>query len=256
MSGKRIVGVLGGMGPLATVDLYRKIIEATPARRDQDHLHVIIDADPEVPDRTEALLRGGQDPTPWLLAGAKRLAAAGADFIVVPCNTAHAFLPRVQPHVAIPLLSMIDETAAMAASIAPDATIGILATEGTIAAGLYQAAFTAKGLRPLVPSAEGQRHVSAAIAAVKAGETGRATTEVLLIAARELIEQDAGALVAACTELPLVLHQSDLPISTSLIDPTDVLARAAVRTALGAVSSAQRSSPLFMQGAASYADRT
>src|SRR4051794_22121593 len=99
------------MGPLATVDLYRKIIEETPATRDQDHLHVIIEGNPAVPDRSEALLHGGEDPTPLLLAGAMRLEGAGADFIVVPCNTAHAFLPRIAPELTIPLISMIDETA-------------------------------------------------------------------------------------------------------------------------------------------------
>src|SRR5690606_23023618 len=102
METKPIVGILGGMGPLATADLYRKIIEVTPATRDQDHLHVIIDADPTVPDRTQALLHGAEDPTPWLVAGARRLESAGASFIVIPCNTAHAFLDRLLPEISVP----------------------------------------------------------------------------------------------------------------------------------------------------------
>src|SRR5204862_453702 len=109
----RIVGILGGMGPLATADLYRKIILATPAGRDQDHLHVIIDADPSVPDRSAALRGEAPDPTPWLLRGARRLEAAGAAFIAVPCNTAHAFLPALRPQLAIPILATIEEFAAL-----------------------------------------------------------------------------------------------------------------------------------------------
>ncbi|HET7037665.1 MAG TPA: amino acid racemase, partial [Thermomicrobiaceae bacterium] len=112
-----VIGILGGMGPLATADLYRKIIEVTPARTDQEHLHVIIDADPSIPERTTALLHGGEDPTPKLIAGARRLAAAGVDFIIVPCNTAHAFLPRVEAAVDVPFISMIEETARHVASV-------------------------------------------------------------------------------------------------------------------------------------------
>src|SRR5205823_10945930 len=106
-----IVGILGGMGPAATADLYAKIIAATPATRDQDHLHVVIWADPTVPDRSTALLHGGEDPTPWLLRGAQRLVEMGAALIAVPCNTAHAFLPRIAGEVPVPFLHMMAETA-------------------------------------------------------------------------------------------------------------------------------------------------
>src|SRR5436305_14021021 len=98
-----IAGILGGMGPAATADLYQKIIAATPATRDQEHIPVVIWADPTVPDRTPAVLDGGEDPTPWLLRGAERLVAMGAAFIAVPCNTAHAFFPRIAPQISLPL---------------------------------------------------------------------------------------------------------------------------------------------------------
>lgn len=232
MAERLVIGVLGGMGPLATVDLYRKIIEATPATRDQEHLHVIIDADPSVPNRTEALLYGGPDPTPWLIAGARRLAGAGASFIVVPCNTAHAFLPQVQATVAVPFLNMIDETAdRLAEMLPPGATVGILATAGTVAAGLYHRALSERGLRAIAPPEDEQAQVSAAIAAVKAGQVGRATSELALGPALGLVRSGARAVVAACTELPLVLRADDLPVP--LIDPTRVLAEAAVAVALG-----------------------
>lgn len=233
MTSKRIVGVLGGMGPLATVDLYRKIIEATPAARDQDHLHVIIDADPRIPDRTEALLHGGADPTPLLIAAARRLAAAGVDFIVMPCNTAHAFLPRLRDEIPVPFVSMIEQAAhAAAAVVPPGSTVGILATEGTIAAGLYQDALHAANLHPIVPDAANQTHVTAAIAAVKAGRVGKDVTSEVLLAASHLVERGARALLAACTELPIVLGPEDVPVP--LIDPTAVLAQAAVRAATDA----------------------
>lgn len=232
MTDRRVIGVLGGMGPLATADLYRKIIDATPAQRDQDHLHVIIDADPRVPDRTEALLRGGEDPTPWLITGGRRLAAAGADFIVMPCNTAHAFLPRVQPEVPIPFVGMIDAAAReVGRLVKPGALVGILATSGTIAAGLYQGALKRAGLHPLVPGAADQADVEVGIHLVKAGTTGRDATDHVLVAARDLVARGAEALLAACTELPIILHQDD--VTVPLVDPTAALARAAVAIATG-----------------------
>ncbi len=229
---RRVIGILGGMGPLATVDLYRKIIAATPARRDQDHLHVIIDADPAVPDRTEALLHGGPDPTPLLRAGALRLAAAGVDFIVVPCNTAHAFLPRLAPEVPVPFLSLIDAAAdAARAALPASGRAGVLATEGTIAAGLYQEALAARGIEPLVPNAAIQAEVSEAIRLVKAGETGPAAADRVLFAAADLAARGAQVVLAACTELPLVLDPERAPVP--VVDPTWELARLAVRVALG-----------------------
>lgn len=233
MTSRNVIGILGGMGPLATADLYRKIIESTPAQTDQEHLHVVIEANPAVPDRTEALLHGGQDPTPLLLAGAQRLADAGAGFIVMPCNTAHAFLPHIEPSVSIPFVNMIEETARVAAAlIGPDEKVGILATEGTIAAELYQQALLRHEMIPLVPSQSAQQQVNAAIAAVKRGQTGRESTQLALAGANELIEAGASVLLAACTELPLILRPDD--VSVPLIDPTQVLADAAVRFGQGA----------------------
>ncbi|HVX30320.1 MAG TPA: amino acid racemase [Nitrolancea sp.] len=228
---QKVVGVLGGMGPLATVDLYQKIIEETPATRDQEHLHVIIESNPVVPDRSEALLSGGDDPTPLLRAGAQRLAAAGADFIVVPCNTAHAFLPRIVPDLSIPLISMIDETARTVAAQLPGSVVGILATAGTIWSRLYQNAFEREGLSSLVPDEAGQARVSAAIAGVKAGRTGAEETALVQATAAKLVERGAQSLIVACTELPLILRQEH--VTVPLFDPTRILARSAVAAARG-----------------------
>lgn len=230
MARYRTIGVLGGMGPLATVDLYRKIIEATPAQTDQEHIPVLIDADPSVPDRTEALLHGGEDPMPWLVRGAQRLADSGAAFIVIPCNTAHAFLDQVREQCPVPIISMIEETAKAASQLVPaGSTVGILATSGTIAANLYQTALDTYGLLSAVPDDRRQEMVMATISRVKSGTIDDSTAQPARDAGEYLIDQETKALLAACTELPVVLRQEQFPVP--LIDPTDVLARAAVRAA-------------------------
>jgi aspartate racemase len=242
---RSIIGILGGMGPLATVDLYRKIIKATPAERDQDHLHVIIDADPLIPDRTAALLTGGPDPTPWLLAGAQRLERAGADFIVVPCNTAHAFLPRVRASISIPILSMIAATAERAAAVVPTGSVvGLLATPGTIASRLYQQALAERRLRCIVPDPQWQERVTEAIALVKAGRTDREVAALVLETGRQLIAHGAAALILGCTELPIVFPITE--VSVPVLDATRILAETAVRIARGERPLAELAAPLLV----------
>src|SRR5512139_2189053 len=99
---QKIIGVLGGMGPAATADFFQKIIQATPAKTDQDHLKVVIFSNPHVPDRTAAIRGDGQDPLPELVAGADALIRAGADFLTIPCVTVHYFFDRLQAAVPIP----------------------------------------------------------------------------------------------------------------------------------------------------------
>ncbi|EFL23514.1 aspartate racemase [Streptomyces himastatinicus ATCC 53653] len=164
------VGILGGMGPAATADFYAKLIRATPAARDQDHVPVVIWADPTIPDRTAALLDHGADPSPWLKRGAHYVALAGANLIAVPCNTAHAFLGAVRSAAApVPVLDMVAETAEEVARSQPGATVGILATTGTLTAELYQNALSRCGLKPLIPDSTAQQAVMSAIRQVKAG---------------------------------------------------------------------------------------
>ncbi len=226
-----IVGILGGMGPAATADLYAKIIAATPATRDQDHLHVVIWADPTVPDRSTALLHGGEDPTPWLIRGAMQLLAMGASLIAVPCNTAHAFLPRIERQIAIPFLHMMDETATAVERAHPTIQrVGLLATSGTIASGLYQEWFATHHIAVVVPNDDFQeRFVMRAIDRVKAGDTGPETTALLADVGAHLVAQGAEALIAGCTELPIVFRDGNA--SVPVIDPTLVLAEAIVRRA-------------------------
>ena len=172
-----VVGILGGMGPMATVEAYRRIVLATPARRDQDHLHVIIDADPSVPDRTLAIIDGGPDPRPWLGASAARLVAAGAEIICMPCNTAHAFYPWLQDRVPVPIIHMVDEVAADATRVGAR-IVGLLSTQGTIATGIYSDTLTRAGLECRMPSDAAQSRVDEAIALVKAGDVGMRPAEL------------------------------------------------------------------------------
>lgn len=226
-----IIGILGGMGPAATADLYTKLIAATPATRDQEHLHVIIWADPSVPDRTDALLHGGADPMPLLLRGARALAADGADLIAIPCNTAHAFLSALARDVAVPFLDMMEETASFVELHHPTiARVGLLATSGTCQVGLYQEAFARHHVEVVVPpDALQERCVTAAIRRVKMGDSGAGVTALLQEAAAGLVTRGAEAVITGCTELPLVFHDGDAAVP--VIDPTAALAAAIVRRA-------------------------
>jgi aspartate racemase len=242
---RAVIGILGGMGPLATADLYTKIIQLTPASVDQEHIPVIMHADPRVPDRSTALLHGGEDPTPWLVGGARALAEQGATFIVMPCNTAHAFLPEVQPEVDRPFLSMIDAAADAVGRVAPEASVvGVLATSGTLASEIYQQALRDRRLDAIVPDETAQtEQVMAAIAAVKRGELGDGPTALLAAAAQGLVARGAQALIAACTEIPLVLRPRD--VSVPLVDATTELARAAVTTARHLDEAARAGAPTW-----------
>ncbi|HET6780529.1 MAG TPA: amino acid racemase, partial [bacterium] len=117
--GEKVIGVLGGLGPWATLDLFEKILTLTPAAKDQDHLRLIIDNNPKIPDRSPAILGTGEDPTPALVETARNLERAGADFIVIPCNTAHFFYDAVRRAVSIPVLHIMDEVAASAGDAVP-----------------------------------------------------------------------------------------------------------------------------------------
>jgi aspartate racemase len=226
-----VVGVLGGMGPAATADFYAKLIRATPAATDQQHLRVVIWADPTTPDRTRALLENGPDPTPWLIHGAGVLKAAGAGMIAVPCNTAHAFLPAVIEQVGVPIVHMIDQVARYLLSRPhPVREIGLLATTGTLRAELYQDWLAKDGVKVHHPDTiEQETDVMSAIRAIKAGNGGPNTTRVLLLAANRLIDQGAEVIIAGCTEIPLGLPAEALPVP--LVDPAQVLATAVVTLA-------------------------
>ncbi|GAH56604.1 unnamed protein product, partial [marine sediment metagenome] len=139
---EKIIGILGGMGPEATIDLFYKIIKFTPAEKDQDHFRIIIDNNPKIPDRTAAILGKGEDPLPALQETARNLEKAGVDFIIIPCNTAHYFLPQIQKSVNIPVLNMIEETAKETRKrIFPIQKVGLLASMGIYKTEIYHQHF-------------------------------------------------------------------------------------------------------------------
>lgn len=221
----QVLGILGGMGPAATVELYHRLTIAVAATADQDHPRIIIDSNAKVPDRTAALLDGGADPVPYLLDSLATLQTAGADVIVMPCNTAHAYLRVLRDHAAIPVVDMIDRTAAASPAEGP---IGLLATSGTIEVGLYQDALAARDLEVIVPSGEDQAAAMRAIHLVKAGDIPSALLEAR-IAAAALERSGAEMIILGCTEFSVLIGQvGQHELSLPTLDPLDVLVSAAL----------------------------
>jgi aspartate racemase len=230
---EKVIGILGGMGPEATLDLFGKIIAHTPAVKDQDHLRVVIDSNPKVPDRTAAILRGGASPVPAMKAGIEALQRAGADFVVIPCVSAHFFLDELQREVGLPILSMFDVTADYIRSKHPlIRKVGMLATTGTLQGARFREKLQASGIETITPAGPDQERVMVSIYEIKGAAGGRGrgaiATEVREIAGR-LIQRGAQGVVAGCTEIPLVLKPGDfaVPVFDSLL----LLARAAIAAA-------------------------
>ncbi len=228
---EKVVGILGGMGPAATLDLLAKVLQHTPAAKDQDHLRVLVDMNPKVPDRVAALLEGGADPGPVLVEMARGLERAGAQVLAIPCNTAHCWHSKVQAAVSVPVLHIVAETARHLAGMEPrPRVVGLLASTGLVKVGLYQDMIGEQGISVCVPDPVGQEVVMQVIYEVKAGrETGK-LRPLLDPVLEELTGNGAAAVIAGCTELPLVLCSENSPLP--VIDPTDLLARAVVREAL------------------------
>lgn len=225
---KKTIGIIGGMGPLATCDLMKKIIEQTDAACDQEHIRIYVDNNTNIPDRTAAILRGGEDPRPALTESAKKLQQMGADMLIMPCNTAHYFVDDVRSAVSIPVLNMQQETAAQLLQQGIT-TVAVLATDGTVQSGLYDHALKAAGIVPVYPDETQQKLVMSVIYDyVKAGKTYTAVENIHAMIA-SLQEKGAQGLILGCTELPIAFEPWDTAIPT--FDPTLILASAAVTAA-------------------------
>lgn len=227
----RIVGILGGMGPEATADLYYRIIRLTPASTDQEHIRVLIYSNPKVPDRTRAILYGGEDPVPCLIESARILEKAGAGILAVPCNSAHYFLPRVEKEIGIPILNMVEETYRTLQSRLPHGRkVGILGTTGSVRAGLYRSCFAGHGVEVMAPEEADLERVHEGIQKVKAGTYDRENGNVFEAIGSALVAKGAEAVILGCTEIPLAFDESrvDYPV----LNPTEILARAVVDWAL------------------------
>ncbi len=227
---EKIIGILGGMGPEATVDLFYKIIKFTPAEKDQEHLRIIIDNNPKIPDRTAAILGKGEDPLPALQETAQNLEKAGADFIVIPCNTAHYFLSSIQESVNIPVLNMIEETAKETKKRIPQIKkVGLLASIGVYKSEIYHQHFKKFNIEVISPEEKDKEEIMKVIYTIKAGDLSKRVKKNILKITQKLIDKGAEAIIAGCTEIPLILKEGD--VSVPLIDPTQILARIAVQKA-------------------------
>lgn len=233
------LGIVGGIGPAATVDFMQKIVRNTPAERDQDHVRLIVDHNPQIPDRTANLVGNGTDPTLALYSACKRLQANGASAVAMPCNTAHAYVERIQGSLRIPIVNMLSETVRYISTHCPGQTkVGLLATSGTVASRVYHEAARGSLLELIIPDAEHQALVMETIygsRGVKAGFTDGQCKQSLLKALEHLVKRGASVVILGCTELPLVLPEHPAFEITGkpvvLLDPTAILARSCVSLA-------------------------
>ena len=226
--GRKVIGIIGGMGPMATADLFTKIIENTAAKSDQEHLHVLIDNNTDIPDRTACILAGSDAPLGPRVESARRLVNQGADLLVIPCNTAHYFHAGVQAAVDVPVLNM-PEISARYCEEKGFGCVGLLSTSGTVRACIYEPYFEQLGIRLLHPTQVGIDNLMYLIYdEIKAGRTPHPERLYPEIVALE--QQGAQAFLLACTELPLVFHDGG---RVPFVDPTRLLARAAVAAAGG-----------------------
>ena len=227
---EKTIGILGGMGPEATLECYAQIIKNTPAKTDQQHLRVIIDSNPKVPDRTAAIIGKGPSPVPILLHGCRTLQTAGADFIIIPCVSAHFYLAEIRQQVQLPILSIYDAVADAISSDHPDIkTVGLMGTTGTISGGLFQKRLAAANCKTIVPDDFQQAKVMAAVYDIKNSATPRSREQItsdLVSVAESLVSDGAQGIVAGCTEIPLALEQ--LHLAVPYFDALTILARAAI----------------------------
>lgn len=230
---KKTIGILGGMGPEATAYFFNLIIKDTKAVKDQEHIPILIWNNPKIPPRTEAILCGGPSPLPLLVEGMKILEEGGAGLIVMPCITAHYYARQISRRAKVPFVNLLDESLDHALKQIPGLKkAGLVASSGTVKSKLFHKTFGKKGIEIITPEKNEQQKIMAAIfgrGGIKAGfTTGRPRTAIVRIA-RRLIERGAEAVIAGCTEVPLVLKEGD--ISVPLIEPLTIGARTCIKRA-------------------------
>ncbi len=224
----KVVGVLGGMGPEATVDFMARVIALTPTRTDEDHVRMIVDNNPHIPSRQTALLDDGEEPGPVIAAMAAGLETAGADFLVMPCNTAHVYADAILAATSIPFVSIIDLTVAACDEFE---SVGVLATDGCLRTRIYQDALAANNIQAVLPDDIQLEKLMRLITRIKAGDKGDAVALQMQDIVTALVDNGAQAIIAGCTEIPLVLDDSMLDVP--FVSSTDELAAATVALARG-----------------------
>ncbi|MFB0564725.1 MAG: aspartate/glutamate racemase family protein [Candidatus Aminicenantaceae bacterium] len=227
---KKTIGILGGMGPEATSYFYELIIKNTKASKDQEHIQVVIYSNPKIPPRTDAIFEKGPSPLSLLIEGVKILRQAGANFIVMPCVTAHYYYREVVKHEKIPFLNLLDETLSYVQKNFPRMrTAGLIASSGTIKSKLFHDTFARENIKIIAPYEEEQEEIMDAIfgkEGIKAGFTSGRPKNMIQKAAQKLIRRGAEAVIAGCTEVPLVLKEEDIHLP--LIEPLKIMAQESI----------------------------
>lgn len=226
--GKKTLGIIGGMGPLATADLFYKILSFTDADCDEEHIHILIDNNPKVPDRTKAVLAGSDEPFAYILKTAKRLEDMGADILLIPCNTSHVYYERLCESLRVPVINMIAETARRVAHMGVSKA-GLLATSGTLFARLYDDELEKYGVEAVRPSKAGQQEIMDMIYCGIKG--GSASYDISAVKSELSRMTDGGAetFILGCTELPIAFEKYGIEFPA--VDPTQILAKAGIEKA-------------------------
>lgn len=223
---EKTIGIIGGMGPLATCDMFYKILNAVDADSDQAFPRVVIDSNTEIPDRTKAILNGGKDPIPEMVRSAVRLESMGAEVLVISCNTAHYFYKNLQLFVHVPVLNMLAETARFLHENKIKKA-ALLATDGTVQSGVYKKAFDAEGIEMLLPSKEGQNSIMNLIYNGVKKDNFSISVGGVQREIKSLFDRGAETLVLGCTELPIAF--SYYHFSDKITDPTEIIAISALK---------------------------
>lgn len=229
---KKQIGILGGMGPEATSELFSLIIKNTKAQNDQDHVPVLIVNNPKIPDRSAYIHDKGPSPVDMLVEGAVKLEKMGADFILIPCNTAHLFIKQIEKNIHIPIIDMIKETALYVLHKYPEIkTYGLLSTSGTYETGIYKNTFADIDLRIIDPDIDYQRQNMTAIYGKQGIKAGFKTEpfKILLQSVENLEKNGVRAIICGCTEIALVVKQSHIKIP--LVNPLQILAVRSIQLA-------------------------
>lgn len=225
---RKVIGVLG-LSPYATIDFLRKLADATPAKKDWEHIRVLIDINTKIPSRGRALELGEENPTPYIRKAIKDLYKNGADFIVIPCNTSHYYYHEVIKGFGIPILNIMEETSNYILSHYPKLIkVGLMASRSTIKYKLYDRFLIPRGVTVLTLPGE-QDIVSDIIEDIKVGNDGFETKERAKQIAEKLIKIGAEGIILGCTEISLVLNDDDLTVP--IFDSNNILAKICVKKA-------------------------
>lgn len=224
---RAVAGIIGGMGPAATVELLRRIVARTAATDDAEHVHLLLESNPRIPSRLAHLLdRSGPDPTPELVRVARNLEAGGATFLAMPCNTAHHYAGAIVAAVGIPLLDMVRLAVTRLCTLGAGGRVGLLASSAVHDTRLYADALAPHGMRVVMPAR--QHEVMALIVGVKRGDASDGARAGLEALAAEL-GRDCDAILIACTELSVLATGMTMPVP--VVDALDELTDAIIAAA-------------------------